>query len=286
MCGTAVCRVRASVAIPALPVDGDAELLEPEPLDERRAADADEHQVRLDRLALTEVDGEDPVPVLDLRALLAELERDPALAELLGELLGGVRVLHRDQRRQHLDDRHLGAEALEDRRELAADDPAAENDEALRHLLLGEQARSSRRSGRSRARRSAATADTTRRDDRLLEGDVLPALDRDRVRVLEVADTLHPLDAVRLEEARDPAGHLLDDRRLPLVRGRQVELRLRRPRPRTWRKLSSASFSAKAVCTHAFVGMQPTRRHVPPSSGSFSIQTARTPSCAARIAAV
>src|SRR6185437_179075 len=30
-------------------------------------------------------------------------------------------------------------------------------------------------------------------------------------------------------------------------------------------KLSSASFSANAVWTHAFVGMQPTRRHVPPA---------------------
>ena len=39
-------------------------------------------------------------------------------------------------------------------------------------------------------------------------------------------------------------------------------------------KLSSASFSANAVCTHAFVGMQPTRRQVPPSSGSCSMQTA------------
>src|SRR5580765_4984194 len=32
--------------------------------------------------------------------------------------------------------------------------------------------------------------------------------------------------------------------------------------------------------------MQPTRRHVPPSSGSFSTQTTFAPSCAARIAAV
>jgi hypothetical protein len=32
--------------------------------------------------------------------------------------------------------------------------------------------------------------------------------------------------------------------------------------------------------------MQPTRRHVPPSSGSLSMQTARAPSCAARMAAV
>ena len=51
-------------------------------------------------------------------------------------------------------------------------------------------------------------------------------------------------------------------------------------------KLSSASLSANAVCTHAFVGMQPTRRQVPPSSGSFSMQATFAPSCAARIAAV
>ena len=50
--------------------------------------------------------------------------------------------------------------------------------------------------------------------------------------------------------------------------------------------VSSASLSANAVCTQAFVGMQPTRRQVPPSSGSFSMQTVFAPSCAARIAAV
>ena len=50
--------------------------------------------------------------LLDLRALLAELERDAALAERLGELLRGVLVLLRDQRRQHLDDRHLGCRSV------------------------------------------------------------------------------------------------------------------------------------------------------------------------------
>jgi hypothetical protein len=51
-------------------------------------------------------------------------------------------------------------------------------------------------------------------------------------------------------------------------------------------KVSSASFRAKAVCTHALVGMHPTRRQVPPSRSSFSMQTVFAPSCAARIAAV
>src|SRR5205823_12420736 len=64
------------------------------------------------------------------------------------------------------------------------------------------------------------------RDDRRLEGDVLRALDRDRVRVLEAARAADPLDAVGLEEAGDPLRHLLDDLGLPLVRGGEVELRL------------------------------------------------------------
>ena len=50
--------------------------------------------------------------------------------------------------------------------------------------------------------------------------------------------------------------------------------------------VSRASCSACAVCTQAFVGMQPTRRQVPPSAGSLSMQTTLPPSWAARIAAV
>src|SRR5262249_62218619 len=58
------------------------------------------------------------------------------------------------------------------------------------------------------------------------EGDVLAAGDGDRVRVGERAGALPPFDAVRLEEARDTAGHLFDDAGLPLVGGAEVEARL------------------------------------------------------------
>ena len=92
----------------------------------------------------------------------SRLQRDPALAELLRELLGRVLVLHRDQPRQHLDDRHLGAEAPEDRGELAADDPAAEDDEPAPAPCPGRAARSSRRRAASRARRSAGAPETSR----------------------------------------------------------------------------------------------------------------------------
>ena len=53
----------------------------------------------------------------------------PRFLNCLASSFGRVVVLLRDERRQHLDDRHLAAEAPEDRGELAADDPAAEDDE-------------------------------------------------------------------------------------------------------------------------------------------------------------
>ena len=56
MCGTFV-RRWSSVAIPCA-VELDAGRLQPDPLDERRAAHGDEHQVGLDRLAFAEVDDE------------------------------------------------------------------------------------------------------------------------------------------------------------------------------------------------------------------------------------
>src|SRR5207249_3356363 len=72
---------------PGTLVEVDAGGLEPEALDERCAADGDEHEIRLHGLAVPEVDGQLRAVVVDLRALLAELKRDAALRELLRELL-------------------------------------------------------------------------------------------------------------------------------------------------------------------------------------------------------
>src|SRR5262249_54402880 len=154
-------------------VERNAGVLEPEPLDERRSTDRDEHEVRLHRLAVTEVNDELRTVVLDLRALLAELERDAALLELLRELLRGVGVLLRDERVEHLDDRHLRAKAVEDRGELAADDAAAEDDETLRDGLLREQAGRVDAARRVETRDRRAQRERARRDDRGLELDVL-----------------------------------------------------------------------------------------------------------------
>jgi len=118
-----------------------AVVLETDALDEGRPADGDEHQVAVGRLAVPEVHGEVRAVVVDLRALLRKVLRDPPLAERLLELLRGVLVLGRDQVRQHLDDRDLGAEAVEDRGELAADDPAPEDHESRGHLGGGQEPR-------------------------------------------------------------------------------------------------------------------------------------------------
>ena len=114
--GIDVRHVRAAMVVGAdsLAVERDARRLEPDPVDERCAADRDEHQVAVDRLSLSEVDGEVRAVVVHLRALLREMLRDLTLSEGLLELLGRVLVLCRDEVRQHLDDRHLGAEAVED----------------------------------------------------------------------------------------------------------------------------------------------------------------------------
>ena len=79
--------IRAPVVVRPDPtaVERDAGLLEADPLHEGRAADGDEHEIALDRLALAEMDGQMVAVVVDLRALLREVQRDVALLEgLLG----------------------------------------------------------------------------------------------------------------------------------------------------------------------------------------------------------
>src|SRR5439155_331892 len=175
---------RAAVLVggdPVPPVELDADLLEAEALDERPAPDRDEHQVGIDGLAVAEIDAQPVAGLLDLRALLLEVERDAALAELLRELGCRVVVLGRDQLRQHLDDRHLGAEAAEDRGELAADDAAAEHDEPARHLALGEQAFRVDPTRRGETLDRRAERERAGGDDGAAERDALAAVDRERI---------------------------------------------------------------------------------------------------------
>ena len=93
----------------------------------------------------------------------------------------------------------------------------------LRHLGLREQAGRVDAAGRVEPLDRRAQRERAGGDHGVLEGDVLAALDRDRVRVLEAAGALDPLDAVGLEEECHAVCHLLDDAVLPLVGRGQVE---------------------------------------------------------------
>jgi hypothetical protein len=230
--GTACSTIRASCPIAfsaATSLERNAGRFEPEPLDDRRPADRHEHQVGFDALPLAEVDDEMRAEVVHRGALLAEVDVDPPLLERLGELLRGIGVLLRDQRRQHLDDRHGAAEPLEDRGELAADDPSTEHDEPARDLGLCEQPRRVDHLRRVEPGDRWANRGRARGDHGAAERHVLVPLHRERVRTREPSTTLEPFDAVRLEERCDTTRHLSHDPVLPGDRGPEVEHGLARP---------------------------------------------------------
>src|SRR4029077_5405839 len=70
----------------------------------------------------------------------AQVHGDAALLEGAGQLLGGVGVLGRDQAVQHLADRDLAAEVVQDRGELDANHAAAEDRGPGGHRVDFEQA--------------------------------------------------------------------------------------------------------------------------------------------------
>jgi hypothetical protein len=125
-------------------IEVDAGGLQPHALGLRAAAGGDQHQVGLDRalgaVCRLERDGGLLLAVLNGGRPSAQVHRDAALLERPLELLRRVRVLHRDQPVEHLDDRHLAAPVGQDRGELDADHAAAEDGDSARHLLDGQQA--------------------------------------------------------------------------------------------------------------------------------------------------
>src|SRR5690606_29433385 len=110
-----------------------ADLLEAEVRGHRAAADRDEQQIRLDRLAVLERDDDAGVVLGDAGETHAELELDSATAEGTLEVLRDRLVLVGDEVGERLDDRDLGAPALPHARELHADHAAAEHGDLLRH---------------------------------------------------------------------------------------------------------------------------------------------------------
>src|SRR5215831_4142039 len=76
--------------------------------------------------------------LFDLLNLRAGVDVDAALLEDTGELFGDLFVLEGHDTRQEFDQRHLGAEAAEDRGEFNTDGAGADYDERFGHLRNGE----------------------------------------------------------------------------------------------------------------------------------------------------
>ncbi len=116
-------------------VDRDTDLLVTEVGRDRAAADGHQQQLGLQRLAVFQRHPDALVGVLHPGEARAELEGDAAAPERPLQQLAAGLVLQRDQVRQRLDDRHVGAEGLPDAGELDPDDAAAEDDHRRRHAV-------------------------------------------------------------------------------------------------------------------------------------------------------
>ena len=111
----------------------DALLLVPEAVGDRPAADGDEQQLGLDALAALDGDGDAVVGGLDARNGVPVRKSILRLRKARSSALEDASSSSGDQAGQRLDDRDVGAEALPDAGELAADDAAAEHDHRRGH---------------------------------------------------------------------------------------------------------------------------------------------------------
>ena len=154
------------------------------------------------------------------------MNRDALLAERLLELRRHGFVFDRHETRQQFDNRHLAAEAAEDRRELHADGAAAQDHDRFGHFLqvdgfvAGDDARAIDRDPRNAPRRrSGRDDDFLAREQRLGVAfeHVDAALSRQARRALD------PVDLVLLEQELDALGQAADDPVLPLLHLRHVD---------------------------------------------------------------
>ena len=205
------------------PLELHAGLLRAEALGVGRAADRQQHLVRVDGAALAA--GREPH--LQRATVLRNL-RDPGLrvhdsaeaVEVLQVRAHEVGVDHRQHLGQHLEHRHLRSERREHRGEFHADDAASDHGEPLRDLLQLEDAvRVDRQLGalqRDAGDRGAGGDDHVLDVDRLIADRHLAAAGQPR-RALERGH------ATCFEQALDALDELIDDRRLPLLRRHPVE---------------------------------------------------------------
>jgi hypothetical protein len=115
------------------PLHGHAGFFVAEAIGDRAAADRDQHEVGVERLAALERDRDPGVRVLDRLETGAELEADAAAPERPLQQLRTCLVLQRQQLGKQFHDRDLGPEGPPHAGELDADHAAAEDDHRTGH---------------------------------------------------------------------------------------------------------------------------------------------------------
>src|SRR5215210_7583044 len=113
----------------------EADRVEAELAGVRAAAERGDELAALDGGAVVELDADGVARVRDLRRLAARADVDPQRGERVADLLAGEHLLRRQHVALALDERDLGAERLVGLRELRTDHPAAEDEDAVGHLL-------------------------------------------------------------------------------------------------------------------------------------------------------
>src|SRR6266508_746610 len=123
----------------------DSHLLESEPIDDGGAADAEQEPVARDALAAA---GEDDAgtPAVELDPGVRE-NANPLLLQVAAQKLGQLGLVDAREPRAALDDRHFGAKAAVDLRELERDRAGAETDEMARKLACPEEVVARREGG-------------------------------------------------------------------------------------------------------------------------------------------
>src|SRR5665647_2067882 len=191
------------------PVDGDTGLFVAQTGGDRTASDGNEQQVGLNGLAGLQRHLYDIAGLGGSRELHTGLEADLALAERPLELLGDRLVLGRHQAGESLDDRDLGAERLEDRGELDADDAATEDDDAGWDEVEEERLLAGHDPAVNVQPREGLGVGAGSQDDVL--ADQLAAGDLDGVLGHETARALDVLDALGLHQALQALVETSDD---------------------------------------------------------------------------
>src|SRR5581483_3026972 len=148
---------------------------------------------------------------------------DSLLLEDARELLRDILILDRQELRHHFDDRHLRAEAREDRRELTTDCTRADDQHRLRHFGETEDVIGVDDALAVRLDVRKVLGHGAHRENDVLRREAL-AVDLDRLRVDHCTHAGDALDLVLLEEELDAFRVLIDDALLAGLHGAEVEL--------------------------------------------------------------